>query len=185
MNPTPAAPRRRPRGGAALLLGALAAAALGLTAPGAAAQPGGAAFQPAPFQGVAIYRYAEPGQPVIEVDLLGTVRQTGRYFVVPTTTLLDLLALAGGPSSAAETDQVVREVIVGVSRVSGGTRSLVFEASFDAITAGESVPPPLQEDDIVTVTTTVSQRFDWLDGLSVAAGVASLTFLILRIAGAL
>ena len=118
---------------------------------------------------------------MIAVDLLGTIRQSGRYFIPQETTLLDLLAYSGGPVSAPESDEVVRAVLVGLSRPSAGGRSLVFEASFDALMAGEAVAPPLLNGDVVTVSTLMNQRFDWLDGLTIASGVASLTFLILRI----
>jgi hypothetical protein len=133
-------------------------------------------------QGVAVYRWAEPGQSVITVDLMGTVRQSGRYFVPMETRLLDLLALSGGPVAAPESDQTVRSITVEVSRAGADGRTLVFDAPFEALMAGEVEAPPLLDGDVVNVVTVLSTRFDWLDGLTVATAVASITYLILRIA---
>lgn len=145
------------------------------TAPGAMAQE---VVSP----GVAVYRFAEPGQPVIGVDLWGSVRQTGRYFVAPGTSLLDLITLAGGPVLQAESNQTIRTVTVEVSRATSGARSVVFKSELDALTSGEAMPPPLLAGDVATVRVNVEERFTWLDGLTVAASVASLALIILRVA---
>src|SRR5690606_6712617 len=116
-----------------------------------------AVAQPVAGGGVAVFRFAEPGRPVIAVDLWGSVRQTGRYLVEPGTGVLDLLTLAGGPALQVESDQAVRTVTVEVSRVEGGERHVVFSEDLDRLTAGGALPPPLLEGDVVTVRTQVSQ----------------------------
>ncbi|HLT46683.1 MAG TPA: hypothetical protein VK002_05590 [Rubricoccaceae bacterium] len=163
--------RRAPRGAWRLL------GVLGLLFSGVQA-----AAQPETGQGVAVFLFAEPGQPVISVDLWGSVRQPGRYLVAPETGLLDLLTIAGGPQLQAETDQVVRSVTVEVSRASSLDRSIVFTSELQALTSGEATPPPLLDGDVVTVQTSVNQRFTWLNGLTVVASVASIALIILRVA---
>ena len=140
-----------------------------------------AAAQPVTGQPVAVFRFAEQGQPVMAVDVWGSVRQTGRYFVQQGTGLVDLITIAGGPALPAETEQVVRGVTVEVSRAAEAERSVIFTAELDALTAGGVFLPSLLDGDVVTVRTSVSQRFTWLDGLTVAASVASLALIILRV----
>ena len=142
----------------------------------------GADAQPVAGQGVAVYRFAEPGQPVIAVDLWGSIRQTGRYFIPPEMGLLDLITLAGGPAAQPETDQVIRETTVELSRADSTSRTIVFTSQLEALTSGEAQPPPLRSGDVVTVRTTLERRFEWTDALSVVAAVASVTLVILRIA---
>ncbi|MDX1419437.1 MAG: hypothetical protein R3181_05670 [Rubricoccaceae bacterium] len=147
------------------------------------AGPLSAVAQPTVGQGVAVYRFAEPGQPVIAVDLWGTVRSTGRFFVREETTLVDLLTLAGGPLLQAETEQAVREVTVEVSRMQGSARAVVYASVLEDLTSGvEAAPPPLLDGDVVTVRTSIDQTFSWIDAISVVAAVASVTLVILRIA---
>jgi hypothetical protein len=161
--------------GAARLLGLLGLLGVGLL--GAA----GVAAQPVATPGIAVHRYHEPGEPVIAVDVWGSIRQTGRFYIAPDTGLLELLALAGGPPLQPETEQVNREVILRLSRLSGGERRVVFEANVDSLSSGGVVPPPLLNEDLITVNSTVDKPFTWQDGLTIVAGVASLTLLILRI----
>lgn len=145
--------------------------------------PLSASAQPTVGQGVAVYRFAEPGQPVIAIDLWGAVRSTGRFFVPEETGLVDLLTLAGGPILQAETERAVREVTVDVSRMQDSGRAIVFSSAMENLTNGAAPPPPpLLNGDVVTVRTSVEQTFSWTDGLSVVAAVASVTLVILRIA---
>ncbi len=159
---------------------ALSVAVMLVTASAALAQPT-TMGQAEDAVGVAVYRFSEPGEPVIAVDLWGSARRTGRYFVAPETTLLDLLTLSGGPPSQAETEGIIRETTVEVSRMSEGSRAVVFEVMIDSLASGGMVPPPLHDQDVVTLTTTVEDPFGWLDALTVVAGVASLALVILRL----
>ena len=169
---------RRPRGSALLL------ALIGALVPlGALAQPiSETTGRTETTMGVAVYRFAEPGQAVIPVDLWGSARRSGRYFIPPGTTLLDLISLSGGPLAEVENDAVIRETTVAVSRLTNGTRTVAYSAPADALAAGGADTLTLQAGDVVTITTKVTERFTWLDGVAVAAAVASLALLVLRIA---
>jgi hypothetical protein len=150
---------------------------LGLTA-GAT----GASAQPVATPGVAVYRYAEPGEPVIAVDVWGGIRQTGRFLIPPDTGVLELLALAGGPVLQPESDAVFRDATLVLSRQTGSGRVVVFETPVDSLAVSRQVLPALQDQDVMTVNMSVRDRFTWLDGITVAAGIASLALLILRVA---
>jgi hypothetical protein len=130
---------------------------------------------------VAVFRYAEPGEPVIAVDMWGQLRQTGRFLVPPDTGLLELLALAGGPVLASESEEVIREVTLKLSRGSGEARRVVFEANVDSLTTGMALPA-LQDQDVVSVNSSVRAQFDWMDALGIVGSLAALALVVLRIA---
>lgn len=170
------APGRRAPRATARLLGVLA-----FLAGGAAGLAVGASAQAIPSSGVAVHRYQEPGEPVIAVDVWGAVRQTGRFFIPPDTGLLELLALTGGPPPQTETEEVEREVVLSLSRMAEGQRRVVFQANVDSLSAGAVMPPPLLNEDLITVNTSVERPFSWTDALTIVAGVASLALVLLRV----
>jgi len=162
----PALPLRRVFPLAALLL------AVGFAAPAQA--------QMTATPGVAVYRFAEPGQPTMDVRVWGAVRTPGLYQVERHTDLVELLTLAGGPLHAAETANVERTVTVRLARGDSG-RAVVFEAPLPDLLAAAATPPALQAGDVVTVDVTLRQRFGWRDGLAVLTGVGTLAVIVLNI----
>ena len=131
--------------------------------------------------GVAVFRYAAPGQPTMDIRVWGAVRSAGIYQVEYGTSLLDVLTLAGGPALPSETDRIEQNVRVEVLRDPAGTRSVVLAATLDELTDPDVRLPELQDGDLVTLTSESRQRFTWRDALSVTSSVASLALLILRI----
>jgi hypothetical protein len=147
------------------VLGAAPAQAQGLTA----------------ASGVAVFRYAPPGEPTMDIHVWGAVRSAGIYQVERTATLVDVLTVAGGPALPAETDRAEQTVRVEVVRDPAGARTVVLAAKLDALTGQDVTLPELEDGDLVTLTSESRQRFTWRDALSVTSSVASLALLILRI----
>jgi hypothetical protein len=164
-------PRRRSLGyfvGAALLLFTFTQSA--------------AAQEESTTRGATVYRYAAIGETVMNIDLWGLVLEPGRYQVAPTTTLVDLITLAGGPDFQVEDTKTIRETTVEIAREGSSGLAVVFTAQLEEITNGTAAPPQLLDGDIVTVQALVRQRFSWLEALSVVGSVAAVTYLIIRIA---
>jgi protein involved in polysaccharide export with SLBB domain len=130
--------------------------------------------------GVSVYRYAEPGQPTMDVRVWGAVRTPGVYQVERDTDLVELLTLAGGPLYDREIPNVERTVTVRISRGEAG-RQVVFEAPLAALFAEATVPPALQPDDVISVDVEVRQRFGWRDGLAVFSGLGTVAVIVLNI----
>lgn len=101
--------------------------------------------------GVAVYRYTEIGQSAITVDLLGAAGRSGRYFVEPGLSVLDLIVLSGG-ATLVDVGTGGPTGIVSVIRESGGGRTVVFSAPLSAVTGGEE-PVRLEDGDLVTIRT--------------------------------
>ena len=81
---TPSTPRKRPRYHLILTLGFIVASVC----------LGSAAIaQPVITPGIAVHRYHEVGEPVMAIDVWGSIRLTGRFFLPTETGLLELLAL--------------------------------------------------------------------------------------------
>lgn len=131
--------------------------------------------------GVAVYRYANPGQPTMDIRIWGAVRSPGVYQVELDADLLDVLTLAGGPAIPSEDDRSVRSVRVEVLRNPAGVRSVVLETTLDALTAQEAPLPDLQDGDLVSLSVNTRQRFTWRDALSVTTSIAALAVLVLRL----
>ena len=143
---------------------------------------GGAAGQNlAGISGVAVYRYAEPGELTKEIQLWGAVRNPGIYQVERGADLLTLLTLAGGPAVSTEDARTSRKTSVRVIRQPAGARTVVLDASLEELTSEPRPLPALEDGDLVTLTSEVSQRFTWRDALSITSSAASLAVLILRI----
>lgn len=130
----------------------------------------------------AVYRYAEPGRPTVDVSVWGAVRVPGRYQVEPATGLLDLLSFAGGPvlqTERAETEQRVRVVL---SRQVGAGREVLLESTVPDLVRRPDALPPLQEGDIVTVTTETKNRLQLRDVAVFTSTLATLALVVLRLA---
>lgn len=119
-------------------------------------------------------RTVAPG--AIEVDVWGAAGQTGRVPVPPESTLLDVLAEAGGPALPGRGAEAV---IITLLRVAGGARAVVYEGTLAELAA--STPPVVQEGDIVTVRVAPEGGFTWRDALQVITTVGSFVLLIDRI----
>lgn len=152
-----------------LALGALLAAAPAVAQPLTATQP------------VAVYRYAEPGQPTMEVSVWGAVRIPGRYQVQPDTDLLELMSFAGGPVLQPDRSDADQRVIVTVTRQEGGQRSVLLEKTVPELTSSPEALPALQQGDIVTVNAEIKNRLQLRDFAVFTSTLASLTLVVLRL----
>ncbi|MEP0548668.1 MAG: SLBB domain-containing protein [Rhodothermales bacterium] len=131
--------------------------------------------------GVAVYRYANPGQPTMDVRVWGAVRSPGVYQVERDMDLIEVLTLAGGPSIPSADDRSVRNVHVEILREAAAGRTAVLTTTLDALTALDTPLPDLQDGDLVSLSVQTQQRFTWRDALSVTTSVAALAVLVLRI----
>ena len=125
-----------------------------------------------------VVRTAGAGRLALPVDVWGAVGQPGRYEVALGTGLLDVLTLAGGPTLSTEGLRT-ETAVVSLSRPTAGGRAVVFEGSLEALASGPA--PGLEAGDLVTVRLVESQRFSFRDVLGVAASVASLGLVVLRL----
>ena len=122
------------------------AALVALAASAAAAQPD------APSEGAAsVFRYAEPGEVVMTVDLLGAVGRPGRYVLRPGVGALDLLVLAGGPAVARDVGAGALTATVRVLRRSPSGPE-TRRATVAALTDGTAALA-LADGDVVSVQT--------------------------------
>lgn len=129
---------------------------------------------------VAVYRYAEPGAPTMEVRVWGAVGTPGLYQVERDTDLLQLLSYAGGPLAGVESDREERDVYVQLARGSSGDRTIILDERLDALLADAAYPEP-QDGDIVTVRVETQQKFQLRDLAVFTSSIGTLALVILRI----
>lgn len=169
----------RPRRTRTVRLGAALGLLLALASAGAA-QP----VQDVQTSGTAYFVYAEPGAPTVEVLVLGEGARNGIYRIQEGTTLTELLALGGSTPTSSETDRQIVEAVVRVLRASGDGRTTVYEATVEQALREPQRHPDLQDGDVVEYDVTyeeVAEPFTFRDGLELAARVASISLLILRL----
>jgi hypothetical protein len=131
--------------------------------------------------GTAYRIFAQPGEPTVQVLVLGQ-GATGMYVVGAETSLVELLALTGtGVNPDGGTD-VIQEITVRLMREQGGQRVVVYEQEFDSFLSEPASYPTLQDGDIFTVEVKQRRRFNLREALDVTARLASITLLALRLA---
>ncbi len=157
------------------LLGGVAALLFLLAAPEVTAQVA------SPGQSATVFRYADPGQPTLALQIWGDVRAPGLYVIERETDLVRLLSLAGGPHIPGERPRQRTSVTVSISRSDGTSRSEFFSTGLDDLHSGAVTPPALQEGDIVRVDTIIREVFHWRDAAAIVSSAGTLALLILRI----
>ena len=132
--------------------------------------------------GTSFHIYAQPGEPTVEVFVLGQTA-SGVYVVGESTNLLELLALTGAGATVVDDEQYERDATVRLMREQGGTRAVVYEKPFESFLAEPATYPTLQDGDIFAVEVNQRRKIGLRDYLQYASSLASITLLILRITG--
>lgn len=130
---------------------------------------------------VAVYRYAVPGQPTMDVRVWGAVRTPGTYQVELDQDLIGVLTMAGGPVFDRERGNEEREVTVRLARTAEGARSVIYEAPLGELYGTASEYPALQDGDIVSVDVEYNQRFGWRDAATIFSSVGTVAVIVLNI----
>lgn len=131
-------------------------------------------------QGTSYHVFALPGEATIELLVLGNAA-SGVYVVGETTSLTELLALAGGAGGNDQNTTATIERTVRLLREQGGQRVVVYEAELNEMLRAPSAHPALMDGDMLTVETEVHNRFNLVSTLSIVTSLTSVTLLILRI----
>jgi hypothetical protein len=125
----------------------------------------------------------------MEIVLVQTGARAGIYRVAEGTTLTDFLALAGTAPPRSDTvveptRETTQTTTVRVLRSDGTTRQTIYEATPDQLLREPGRHPDLATGDLVEIVTEVDSRqipdrFTLLDGLDIAARVASFASLVI------
>jgi hypothetical protein len=130
---------------------------------------------------VAVYRYAVPGSPTMDVRVWGAVRTPGTYQVELDQDLIGVLTMAGGPAFDREREGEERAVTVRLARTTDGARSVIYEAPLEELYGSASGYPALQTGDILSVDVEYRQRFGWRDAATIFSSVGTVAVIVLNI----
>lgn len=131
---------------------------------------------------VAYFYHARPGEATVQVSVWGTVERPGIYEVGDTTSVDELLTMAGGaPIQPRQSNEDPARITVRLYRPQKGERSLLFEARIDSVLAGAATPPEIRDKDVLTVETVQPVNFTWRDMLSISSVTLNLAVLVVRI----
>ncbi|MEM8601433.1 MAG: SLBB domain-containing protein, partial [Bacteroidota bacterium] len=126
--------------------------------------------------------FTQPGEPTIQVYVVGAVVNPGLYEVGPGLDLGRLLALSGGPALTPQQAERRRTTTVKLFRPSSGNRPIFEEDLDDSLTDVRSYPL-LREGDTLMVETVEKQRFGWRDLLAVGGALGGIAFFINAVSG--
>ncbi|MEL6703792.1 MAG: SLBB domain-containing protein [Bacteroidota bacterium] len=126
--------------------------------------------------------FTQPGEPTIQVYVVGAVVNPGLYEVGPGMDLGRLLALSGGPQLATQQAERRRKTTVKLFRPTSGNRPIFEEDLNDSFTDTRSYPL-LREGDTLLVETIEKQRYGWRDLLAVGGALGGIAFFIDAIRG--
>ncbi len=127
----------------------------------------------------AYYNFAESGDVTIIVNVWGTVRFPGLYEIPKGTKLNTLFSLAGGPDIRERPRRNQRTIVATLSRGEAG--QVVVETIMENDVTVLTADPELQQGDVLTVESTIRQRFSWRDAFPIVAAVASVALAVERI----
>ena len=130
--------------------------------------------------GTSYHIYAQPGEPTVEVFVLGEA-SSGVYVVGETTNLLELLALTGAGATVIDDAEFERDATVRLMREQGGSRSVIYEKPFESFLAEPATYPMLQDGDIFSIEVNQRRKIGLREYLQYASSLASITLLILRL----
>ena len=139
-------------------------------------------------RGTAYFVFAEPGAPTFEVVMLGPGLRSGIYRIQEGTTLVRLLALAGGTARSDSSRVRITTTTVRVVREVDGAAQTIYEVQPERLLAERARHPDLQDGDLIESTVRTEEippprkRFTFQEGLNVASGLASLVTIVLVLA---
>lgn len=138
------------------------------------------------YRGITGYfDYSDPESVNMRVNVWGYVKYPGRYIVPVYTTVTDLLSLAGGPSAAADLEElrVIKKDVEGKERmIKFSYNDVLWE---DELDTQYRLLPQLEGGDILSVPGEPKLFFrDWLSvSFSIISTLVTITLLVLNITG--
>lgn len=129
-------------------------------------------------EGVAYYRFTEPGQPTVRVLVMGA-EAPGIYELGAETKLDELLAITGGGGIASPTIHST----VRLYREEGARRNLIYESPLRDMLTEPNEYPRLQEGDVLVVETVERRRLSWQDGITILSGLSSVVLIAFQLFG--
>ena len=131
----------------------------------------------------AVYYYADSDDVTIRVNVWGAVQNAGVYEVPRDARLNLLLSAAGGPQidvRQREDDQTV--ILKLVREGEDGARQVVYEQTMNdqVTTVEENVP--LQDGDVLTVNSYVTEGVNWRDVVNIGSSLITLGITIINFA---
>lgn len=128
-----------------------------------------------------LFYHAIPGEPTVQVGVIGTVKLPGVY-IVPTATRLDgLLAMTGGPQASIAPD-VKHEITVRLFRGVDAQRQIIYSALIEDLYENPGDYPLLADGDVFVVDTKVNRTFSWRDAALILTSVSTFALAVNAIA---
>ena len=107
----------------------------------------------------AYFKYTQPGDVPVIVNIWGTIRFAGRFELKRGATLGDAVSLAGGPEeSGIQVGVTDRAITVTLSRQRLDSREIVFQSELSSVLESESDMPVLLDGDVVYINTITESR---------------------------
>lgn len=133
--------------------------------------------------GTAYHVFTRPGEATVQIIVMGL--GGGIYEVGESTRLDELLALIGGAQGEEIGQQqsgLTRRTTVRLYRMTGGQRSLIYEAPIEEVLLDPGTHPELRDGDYLGIEIVNRTRLGWRDGLRLLTSVGTLILVVDRLA---
>lgn len=130
---------------------------------------------------LAYHYFVRAGEPTIQVQVLGTLGETGLYEVTEGTDLGQLIALAGGPPTGVRQARSRRTATIRLFRPGSGNHLPVYEAELEHGILNSHAYPSLADGDVLLVEVVEREGLRWRDGLVVLNSVMLLVLTVARV----
>ena len=138
-------------------------------------------YEQSRYNPAAYYRYVEPGDVPIVVNVWGSVRNPGLYEVPREMKMRGIISLAGGPFSGDIRSREGQEITIELSRTVGGERQVIYRTTVEDQVFVPEVDLEIQDGDVLVVERRLSERFVWRDVFPVISAAGSVIGIILAL----
>lgn len=130
--------------------------------------------------GTSYHRFVRPGEPTVELMILGNAAASGVYVVGAETGYAELFALSGA-MAGGESGRERTRVHVRLYRDEAGQRRLITDSTVEDLIAAPRNYSTFEDGDIVYIEARSRTRFSWLELLRSASSIATLVFVVERV----
>lgn len=131
--------------------------------------------------GQQIRLHARPGHPTITLYVMGNATYTGIWRVEQGISFIELLTVLNAARSETQQVETETRVTLDLYRKVGNERALVYHAKLEEAIAANVVPPGLQNEDVLVVSSVTKRKFSIRSLTTILGAASSLVLLALRI----
>ena len=138
-------------------------------------------FERSRYNPAAVYKYQEPGDITILVNVWGNVSNPGLYEIPQGSRLNWLFSASGGPNIGATTWGTEERLTIRLLRAANGQSRVIFETVMEDGLVIPEQNPPLQSGDILVVEKYTAPVVTWRDIFPIVSATGTVISIVLAL----